>query len=149
MLGAEVGNNIKAYKILFKLERELRKFISLLLQKHFEHGWIKGIPPNILKKCEKRSSREKETYQEVENVSNLIVDYADFKDIKEIIIKNWSIFEIYFVGKELTENKLEELEIPRNIIAHNRIISTIELDRISVYSNDLKRCMDKELMTNE
>lgn len=145
-----VTNNVKAYKIMFELERRLRGFISNVLQENFETGWIKGIPTNILNKCEKRALREKETYQETSiEDSDLIINYADFKDLKEIIIKNWSIFEIYFVRKELIENKLEELEIPRNIIAHNRIISTIELNRISVYANDLKRCMDREVSTHE
>lgn len=145
-----VTNNVNAYKIMFELERRLRGFISNVLQENFETGWIKGIPTNILNKCEKRALREKETYQETSiEDSDLIINYADFKDLKEIIIKNWSIFEIYFVRKELIENKLEELEIPRNIIAHNRIISTIELNRISVYANDLKRCMDREVSTHE
>ena len=137
-------NNIKAYKTLFELERQLRDFISRILQENFEDGWVKAMPKNILTKCEKRALREKETYQEITaNDSDLIINYADFKDLKQIIIKNWSIFESCFVRKEIIENKLEELEIPRNIIAHNRIISTTELRRILVYANDLKRCMDR------
>jgi len=145
-----VTNNVKAYKIMFDLERLLRVFISNILQENFEDGWLKGIPIRIINKCEKRALREKETYQETNmEDSNLIINYADFKDLKDIIIKNWSLFEAYFIRKELIENKLEELEIPRNIIAHNRIISTIELDRISVYANDLKRCINREVTTHE
>ncbi len=143
-------NNVKSYKIMFNLERLLRVFISNNLQNNFENGWLKEIPNHIINKCEKRASREKETYQETNmEDSSLIIDYADFKDLKDIIIKNWTLFEVYFIRKELIENKLEELEIPRNIIAHNRIISTIELNRISVYANDLKQCMDREMSTHE
>lgn len=60
-----VTNNVKAYKILFELERLLRNFISEILQQHFEYDWIKKIPTTIIKKCEKRALREKETYQEI------------------------------------------------------------------------------------
>ena len=138
-------NNVKAYKILFELERLLRNFISKTLQRHFEHGWIREIPTTIIRKCEKRALREKETYQEIStDDSNLIINYADFSDLKEIVIKNWAIFEPYFGRRELIENKLGELEIPRNIIAHNRVISTTELNRISVYASDLKRCVNRE-----
>jgi len=140
-----VTNNVKAYKILFEIERLLRNFISKTLQRHFEHGWIREIPTKIVRKCEQRALREKETYQEIStDDSNLIINYADFSDLKEIVVKNWAIFEPYFVRKELIENKLEELEIPRNTIAHNRIISTNELNRISVYSSDLKRCVNRD-----
>ena len=142
----QVTNNVKAYKILFELERLLRNFISETLQQRFEHGWIKRIPPRIVRKCEQRALREKDTYQEIStDDSSLVINYADFKDLKEILINNWPIFEIYFGRRELIENKLEELEIPRNIIAHNRIISTTELSRISVYANDLKRCVGRAL----
>ena len=137
-----VISNVKAYKIMFNLERLLRVFISKILQENFEDGWLKWIPIQVINKCEKRALREKETYQETSmEDSNLIINYADFKDLKDIIIKNWSFFEFYFIRKELIENKLEELEIPRNIIAHNRIISNTELSRILVYTNDLKKCM--------
>ena len=143
-------NNVKSYKIMFNLERLLRVFISKNLQENFENGWLKEIPDRIINKCEKRALREKETYQETNmDDSSLIINYADFKDLKDIIIKNWALFEVYFIRKELIENKLEELEIPRNIIAHNRIISTTELNRISVYANDLKQCMDREMSTHE
>ena len=143
-------NNVKSYKIMFNLERLLRVFISKNLQENFKSGWLKGIPARIINKCEKRALREKETYQETNmDDSSLIINYADFKDLKDIIIKNWPLFEVYFIRIELIENKLEELEIPRNIIAHNRIISTTELNRISVYANDLKQCMDREISTHE
>ena len=144
------ANNVKAYKIMFELERLLRVFISKVLQENFETGWIKGIPKNILNKCENRASREKKNYHDTSiEDSDLIINYADFKDLKDIIIKNWSLFEFYFIRKEIIENKLEELEIPRNIIAHNRIISIIELNRISVYASDLKQCMNREVTTHE
>lgn len=144
MSNNSIKNNIKAYTIMFDLEILLRMFISKILQEKFEYGWTKSISPRTLKNCEKRALKERETYQEIfTKDSDLIIDYADFKDLKEIILANWLIFEGFFIRKELIENKLEELEIPRNIIAHNRIISDIELKRISVYANDLKRCMNR------
>ncbi len=140
----EYNNNVRAYKILFKLERSLRKFISSELQKNLQLNWLKAISKVIIKKCEKRAKRESETYQDitVEDADH-ILNYSDFKDIKDIIIDNWSIFGTCFIRKDLIENKLEELEIPRNVIAHNRIISNNELSRISVYANDLERCINR------
>lgn len=141
-----ISNNLNAYKILFELERLLRAFISKVLQLNFSDGWAKGIPEKIIRKCETRASREKETYQDIyDDDSNLIIDYADFKDLKEIILKNWPMFDMYFGKREIIEQKLDELEVPRNIIAHNRIISNTELSRIKVYANDLKRCIDREI----
>lgn len=67
------------------------------------------------------------------------------RDLEEIILNNWEIFEPYFIDQEQIENKLEELEIPRNIIAHNRVIPITELHRIDVYASDLKRCMNREV----
>lgn len=145
----EHSNNIKAYKILFQLERKLRNFIYIKFDKNSEVDWLKSIPKKIITKCEKRAQREKETYQDMATEdSDYILNYSDFKDIKEIILNNWNIFEDCFIRRDLIENKLEELEMPRNVIAHNRIVSSNELNRISVYANDLDRCMDRFLKNN-
>lgn len=134
--------NIKAYKSLFNLERELRAFITKNLESSIDGGWISGMPPEIIKKCEFRAKREKHSYQDIlTEDSDLIINYSDFKDLKLIILQNWSIFEKYFLSKDLIENKLEELEMPRNVIAHNRILSDNELQRILIYTKDLENCM--------
>jgi hypothetical protein len=140
-----LANNKKAYEVLFKLERALRLFIIEKLSENIDGGWVEGIPKDILKKCEKRSQIEKEVvFQKIVEGEGLIIDYADFRDLKKIITENWEIFNDYFISQDLIENKLGELELPRNAIAHNRILAKTECDRISVYASDLTQCMKIE-----
>ena len=128
----------------FSLLRSLRQFIVEKLSENIEGGWVEGIPKEILRKCEKRSQIEKEAvFQKIVEGEGLIIDYADFRDLKKIITANWIIFGGFFVSQDLIENKLGELELPRNAIAHNRILAKTECDRISVYASDLTRCMKK------
>lgn len=141
---SDLSNNKKAYVVLFTLERSLRQFIVEKLSENIEGGWVEGIPKEILRKCEKRSQIEKEAvFQKIVEGEGLIIDYADFRDLKKIITANWIIFGGFFVSQDLIENKLGELELPRNAIAHNRILAKTECDRISVYASDLTRCMKK------
>lgn len=123
------------------MERNLRMFVRDKLEMEFKYGWVRQIPNEILQKCEKRAKIERNGYHEIEEID--ILSYMDFKDLRKIILKNWDIFSEYFKKEEMISNKLEELETPRNIIAHNRVISKNELDRLKLFSNDLKKCMTK------
>lgn len=131
---------------MFELENLLRLFIQERLEEKFkeEGGWIKRIPKRVIKKCEKRAKREKESYQELG--SDFLIDYADFGDLKRIILlkENWSkTFQEYFRNEAEIAIKLEELEPIRNTIAHNRSLSDKELNRLEVFSDDIKRCISR------
>lgn len=139
-----VRGNTRAYRILFALENRLRVFIRQRLEEKFkeEGGWTKRIPKDVIKKCEKRASKEKEGYQELG--SDFLMDYADFSDLKRIILQeeNWSnAFRECFRNEIEIAAKLEELEPIRNTIAHNRTISQKELRRLEIFSDDIKRCV--------
>lgn len=138
--------NMKAYDILFKLETMLRGFIRDILEDHFkdEGGWLKRIPRKIIDKCEKRARKEKESYQDLG--SDFLMDYADFRDLKEIILEkeNWERgFMTFFRNKQIIAIKLVELEPIRNTIAHNRKISDRELSRLRLFSDDIERCISR------
>lgn len=136
--------NKRAYGILFELENLLRVFIRQILEEKFqeEGGWMKRIPKHVVKKCDRRASKEKEGYQELG--SDFLMDYADFSDLKGIILQkeNWAnAFREYFGNEAEIVAKLEELGPIRNTVAHNRIISQKELRRLEIFSDDIKTCI--------
>ena len=50
---------------------------------------------------------------------------------------NWPEFKEIFIDEVVTFKKLQELEVVRNIIAHSRTLSTIELERLELYAHDI------------
>jgi len=138
--------NKKAYEYLYILENKLRKLIvEVLTKKSNENnlsGWTTLIQRNIIQKWEKRKSEEDRNYQRVGESSKL-VDYSEFGDIKLIIQKNWDEFSKIFNDQEVIGSKLDELEVIRNTIAHNRKLPPRELERLKIYSSDIDNIVKK------
>ncbi len=62
--------------------------------------------------------------------------YSDFGDLRDIITSNWKEFEPIFLKQPWITQRLDELEPPRNIVAHNNPLSKNEENRVDLYFND-------------
>lgn len=136
-LDIETRGMIQAYATLRIIENELRLFFETTLRTAYGNDWIEEHTSIKVKESIDKA-RKKEivsSYQSVKPDSDIF--YTDFKDLKSILSSNWEIFKPLFIDQTMVFKKLEELELGRNIIAHNRTLTEIELRRLEVYAHDL------------
>ncbi len=124
------------YPKLYIFENSIRNVIVRVLQaKHGKAWWAKSAPTGVQGKVKTRKAKEAQTPWHGKRGTHEIY-YADFGDLRDIITKNWKEFEPIFLKQAWITQRLDELEPPRNIVAHNNPLSKNEENRIDLYFND-------------
>jgi hypothetical protein len=124
------------YPKMYVFENSLRNVISrVLAAKHGRGWWAKCAPDGVKKKVAERKAKEADKPWHGKRGSHEIY-YSDFGDLRHLITKNWDEFKDIFPTQQWITQKLEELEPPRNVIAHNNPLSAKEQTRINLYSDD-------------
>ena len=62
--------------------------------------------------------------------------YTDIKHLFSIIKNNWPDFEDLFPNQNWIETRISEIEISRNIVAHNNPLAKRDIQRLSLYFED-------------
>jgi len=139
----EAQRMAEAYAILYLLENRLREFIEDKLEERFGvNWWEESVSREIRENCEKKRKKETESpWHEVKESHPLW--YTDFHEIQSIIQTKWEVFQPYFHDQHTVIGRLSELEIPRNTIAHNRLLEKTELERLRIFSHDIFKCIIK------
>jgi Swt1-like HEPN len=106
----------------------------VLSAKHGKDWWKTCAPPKVQTRVADRRAKEADTPWHGKRGTDDIY-YSDFSNLGDIITKNWTEFAPIFV-KQSWITKLEELEAPRNIVAHNNPLSKQEETRVDLYFND-------------
>jgi hypothetical protein len=124
------------YPKLYIFENSIRNVIVRVLQaKHGNAWWSKSAPTGVQSKVASRKAKEATTPWHGKRGTHEIF-YADFGDLRDIITKNWKDFEPIFLKQTWITQRLDELEPPRNIVAHNNPLSKNEENRVDLYFND-------------
>ena len=101
---------------ILKTERILRELIHCVLKKEFgddEKGWwCKGVPEKIRLSVQERREKDKERLD--------YFRYLYLIELKEIIEKQWKLFQPYFNNREFISSKLTKVNEIRNIIFHGK-----------------------------
>lgn len=116
-----------AYELLFRLENSLRQIIEQELKKHFGETdwWEKGA--TYAAKKESLNNRKDPRWKWHEPINASPLNYVDFVILHDIIVnKNWGIFEHMLGPRTTFSSNLKNLEVPRNLIAHNNVLSQQE-----------------------
>lgn len=130
-LEKEVKVMSNAYSILYQLENGLRIFMEKKLREVFDaNWWERGVTPNDI--------RERADARKASEQSNLsLINYTEFGDLGRIIVNNWKIFEPVFKTQKGVISRLEELEPLRNKIAHSRLLSNHELEKLNLFFKEI------------
>ncbi len=126
------------YQILHCFENSVRNYISNTLEREIGEDWWEKVKNSELER-KVRDRKEKEMKQRwVSNrgaTSPLF--YLDWGDLVKIIRNHEGKFTMTIPNIKFVEHRLEELELLRNIIAHNgKLPSDNDIDRIVVHFND-------------
>ena len=135
-VGADAARMADVYPKMYVLENSLRTVISRVLRsRHGKDWWASCAPTDVKNKVRDRKADEARRPWHGKRGSHEIY-YSDFGDLRKLIIQNWSEFAGIFPSQPWITQKLEELEPPRNVVAHNNPLSEKDAKRIEVYSDD-------------
>jgi hypothetical protein len=124
------------YPKLYVFENSIRNVIVRVLRaKHGNNWWAGCAPTNVQKTVADRKVHEAKTPWHGKRSAHEIF-YANFGDLRDIITKNWLDFQPIFLKQPWITQRLEELEPPRNIVAHSNPLSKQEENRVDLYFND-------------
>jgi hypothetical protein len=124
------------YPKLYVLENSLRKVISRMLESvHGKGWWKKCAPADVQKRVSDRQAKEGKTPWHGKRGTHEIY-YSDLGDLRKLIASNWDQFTALFPSQQWITQRLDELEPPRNIVAHNNPLSKQDENRIDLYFND-------------
>jgi hypothetical protein len=140
MLSTSLADDMKKmaqlYPLQYLLENSLRVVIKRVLEKKHGPGWWEG-KVNKRTKDDVTDRKLKEAKQPWHGKRGQHeIYYSDFTDLKKIIFKNWDDFKDIFPSQPWIFQKLDELEHPRNVIAHNNPLGKDDTKRIELYFSD-------------
>lgn len=103
------------------LEDKLRKIMLLRMTMQYGSKKVKGKLLEVVESGRK----EREKLQDLE-INDLIENHFYLLDVKQVILKNWSLFDVTFIDKVKFENFLDVINKYR-IDAHAKTIEESDL----------------------
>ena len=111
------------------LEYKLRKIILLRMSMQYGNKKVKGKLLEVVDSGRK----EREKLQDLE-ISDLIENHFYFLDVKQVILKNWSLFEVTFIDKVKFESFIDVINKYR-IDAHAKTIDESDMLMLNLAFN--------------
>jgi len=140
-------STIDAMRYLFVIENALRELIIEELSKIAGPRWYKErLPGDILTKYRDGLTYER-SLRWVQLVPHHPIYYVDFPHLRLIITRkdNWNdAFKRYFFNPDALDATLSEIEYLRNKAAHNRMISTYDLNLLDGTYSKLSTALGEE-----
>jgi len=124
------------YPVYYVLENSIRVVIKRILEKNYGNNWwdTRVHKPIREKVKNRKASEDKKPWHGKRGQHEIF--YSDFGDLKAIIEKNWPEFTGLFPTRQWITGKLDDLEHPRNVMAHHNPVSPSDLRRINLYFED-------------
>jgi len=121
MKGKEMG---EIYIAIYYIENSLRHFIDEVFKEEYGENYSLNdyLSESTVKSITDRKDTD-ELNKWLDKRGNSALSYLDFKDIINIITKNWNIFSPYFPDQNWLNVKLNEIGLIRNLVAHNSYVS--------------------------
>jgi hypothetical protein len=115
----------QAYRLLFLLENSLRQLIEQELKNQFGEAnwWEKGATHDAKEESERNQQDPRWKWHEPVTASPL--NYVKFETLHDIVVnKNWGIFKDILGPQATFSSNFKNVEVPRNLIAHNNVLSS-------------------------
>ena len=124
------------YLIIYIFENSVRNIISSVLAARYgENWWDTKVSPTIQGKVKDRMEKEAANRWHGRRGTAPIF-YTDIKNLLSIIRDNWNDFVDLFPNQNWIESRINDIEMSRNIIAHNNPLDRHDIRRIKVYFED-------------
>ena len=124
------------YQAFFCFENSVRELVEARLTENLgADWWEKGTTTQIRTRVNGRKVKEQANRWHGARGESEIA-YADFGDLSLIVTNNWELFEDLFPDQDWVRTRLSDLEMSRNVIAHNGVLTGREITRITLYLKD-------------
>ena len=135
--GAYVGH--RTYWKLYTIENLLRIVIHSVLSVQISTGWWSvAVDRMIQRDSEQRQKRYLEKSPRSKSKLHGVY-YVDLKDLNEIIRANANLFYPIVPDVDRWLVGVEELRLPRNVVAHMNFPNNLEIKRIDSFYNDCQK----------
>lgn len=138
---------LSVYPYLYLFENSVRNFIiDVMAQKHGPEWWKQKVGNPIQSKAEDRMEKDGRNRWHGKRGQHPIF-YVDIDDLRAIITTNEQDFRDKFPAVrrplEWVQQRIEEIEISRNVVAHNNPLADNDIARLKVYFKDWVEQMKK------
>ncbi|MGA2972603.1 MAG: DUF2240 family protein [Candidatus Bathyarchaeia archaeon] len=124
------------YPVVYIFENSVRNLISNVMNSKYEDKWWDArVGPKIREKVKGRIDNEDKNRWHGRRGAHPIF-YTDIDELKSIITTNWSNFEDIFPNLQWVTGKIDEIEMSRNIIAHNNPLEDRDIVRLKLNLED-------------
>ncbi len=125
-----------AYPVVYIFENSVRNLVSsVMTTKHREIWWDSKVGARIREKVKDRMEKEDKNRWHSRRGAHPIF-YTDIDDLKSIITTNWADFEDIFPSDQWVAGKIDEIEMSRNVIAHNNPLEERDITRLNLNLQD-------------
>jgi len=123
------------YPIVYVFENSVRNLVSTIMSSRYtDKWWEQKIGATIKKRVQGRIEKEDKNRWHGRRGAHPIF-YTDIDDLKSIITTYWSDFEDIYPSQQWLTVKIEEIELSRNVVAHNNPLDKDDIARLTL---DLK-----------
>jgi len=119
----------EVYELLYCLENSIRELIETTLRDALgpEDWWQDGVPDAIRKSAEKREKDDASAPWHGPRGESLL-NYVDFPQYGDIILKRWESFEDLLGDPGWVENYFREVNRSRRALAHTGSLTQHDVD---------------------
>lgn len=129
----------RLYALLFCFENSIRDLVAERLSEvGGENWWEERVSPTIKKYAQGIYDKAIASAW-LDGAKGRMIDFTTFGQLVKIIIDNWSEFDYLIPSQSWLNQKLNEVEEVRNFIAHSRMLSDREFERMVMYIDDWNR----------
>lgn len=124
------------YPVVYIFENSVRNLISsIMTSKHGEKWWDAKVGAKTKDKVKGRMENEDRNRWHGKRGAHPIF-YTDIDELKSIITGNWLDFQDVFPDLQWVTGKIDEIEMSRNVIAHNNPLEDRDITRLKLNLED-------------
>jgi hypothetical protein len=141
MVAAAVKLGTEVFPELFVLENSIRSLIKKRLSLTGSDWWDQLVPNDVVANVRRTMQRERRfTYREPRGTHELM--YANFADLKKIVLANQSHFGDVILDFDWFKVKMDDTYMARNNVAHCVPLSKDDALRISLFNREWARLLE-------
>ena len=137
-------DNLKAYKLLLRIEIALRELLRISLEEEFGPQWRKRLPGDLLKKI--KESQKEENRPQFGYICLGPLYYLTFGELLIILRQKAGRSVADRLGGDCIVKQLENIFVPRNAICHSRPVSSIGLKTIETLYAEIEMALTAEAL---
>lgn len=123
------------YPYIYLFENSVRYLIKEILEKKYGDNWWEDLAPSDAKREVSKRMAKEDIHRWHARRGEHPIFYTDMHNLYSIIVKNWDDFKDMFPDQDWVKSRVEEIELSRNIVAHNNPLPKDERTRLKL---DLK-----------